>query len=261
MTDRVVAPVLPHRLSGCGGPLVLISGLGGKGTSWRPFLQIAQRHWAVLTLDNRGAGEAPSIEGPISIRDMARDVLRVLDCAGLRRVPVVGRSMGGMIAQELALLAPERVERLVLASTTGGVDAPLRRVFLRWAARAAAGVPARERHLDTMRWCLGRASLRDPAVVGPYLDAKLASDRPQDYAAQARACARHDALERLGAVRAPTLVIGGAEDRLMPPAHSEALAKAIPGAQLCLIPRAGHLTYLEAPGAFAREVLRFVQGS
>ena len=112
-----------------------------------------------------------------------------------------------------------------------------------------------------MQWCLGHNAQRDPALVARYLGAKLEADRPQDYANQARACAEHDALERLEKVAVPTLVIGGVQDRLMPPRHSESLAKAIPGAQLSLVPGAGHLPYLEAPAVFSREVLQFVEGA
>jgi aminoacrylate hydrolase len=248
----------PFRVHGDGPPLLLISGLGSKGTSWRPFLQHAARRHRVVTFDCRGAGAAPALDGPISIRELARDALALLAHLGLERVPVVGRSMGGMVAQELALLAPARVERLVLVSTSGRVDAHLREVFLHWAELAEAGVPARLRHRESMLWCLGSAAAADAQLVAPYLRGKLVGDRPRDYALQARACAAHDALRRLSRLALPALVIAGGDDRLMPARHAEALAKAIPGAELAVIPDAGHLVHLEAPEAFSREVMRFL---
>ena len=258
MTAPTPPAVPPYRIHGRGAPLVLISGLGGKGTSWRPFLQAAAAQFSVITHDIRGAGETAPLAGPISIRELAGDVLLLLDHLGLEQVPVMGRSMGGMIAQELALLAPERIAKLALVSTSGRVDPHLAAVFRHWAAMAEAGVPAAIRHRESMLWCLGSAVMHDAALVEPYMRAKLAGDRPRDYAHQARACATHDALDRLAELDVSTLIVSGTDDRLTPPPHAEALAKKIPASQLALIPGAGHMVYLEAPDAFAREVMRFL---
>jgi pimeloyl-ACP methyl ester carboxylesterase len=258
MSHAVHALLPPFQTHGAGAPLLLISGLGSKGTSWRPFLDVAAQRYRVLTFDCRGSGASAPLGGAIAIRDLARDALALLDHLGLERVAVVGRSMGGMIAQELALLAPARIERLVLVSTSGRVDAHLREIFLHWAELAEAGICARLRHRASMLWCLGSEALAEPDRVAPYLRAKLDGDRPRDYALQARACAAHEALRRLRRLALPALVIAGGDDRLMPPRHAEALAKAIPGAELALIPAAGHLVHLEAADAFSREVMRFL---
>jgi pimeloyl-ACP methyl ester carboxylesterase len=249
---------LPYSWHGTGEPLVLIAGLGAKGTSWNPFLQRAAQRFRVLTFDNRGSGEAPSIEGTISIRDMASEALELLDALGIERAPIMGRSMGGMIAQELALLAPERVERLALVSTTARCDAHVSHVFSLWADMAEQGVPAAIRHRSSLLWCLGtRAVAADPRVAA-YLAAKVRGERTQDYARQARACARHDALARLGSLALPALVVAGSEDRFTPRPHARELASAIGGARLSWIPGAGHLPYLEAPDRFADAVLPFL---
>ncbi len=253
---------LPHAWHGSGGePLVLIAGLGARGTSWEPFLSTAAEHHRVLTFDNRGSGCAPALLKGARISDMAQDALRLLDALGVERMSLVGRSMGGMIAQQLALLAPDRVSKLVLVSTTGRVDAHLAEVFATWARLAESGVPAELRHRASLLWCLGRASLAEGGTARSYLDARARSDRPLDYALQARACAEHDALARLGALHCPTLVIGGDDDRLTPVRHAEELAAAIPGALLSTIPGAGHLAHLEAPACFAAEVLAFLARS
>jgi len=252
--------LLPHQLHGEGPPLVLVSGLGGKGTSWQPFLDRAARHHRVLTFDSRGSGQAPPLDPGVRIADLAADALRLLDHLGLERVPVIGRSMGGMIAQEMALRAPERISRLVLVSTSARCDPHLASVFELWAEMAEQRVSPAVRYRSSLLWCLGRRALEDAAHVRAYLQWKERSDRPDDYAIQARACARHDALERLDALRVPTLVVGGTDDRLTPPAHAEALAKAIPGAELALLPGAGHLPYLEVPEAFASLVLDYLKG-
>ncbi len=251
--------LLPHQWQGEGEPLVLIAGLGGKGTSWQPFLDAATRRFRVLTLDNPGAGRAPPLPGPVSIREMAQSVRRTLDRLEIARAHVVGRSMGGMIAQELALLAPERIGRLVLVSTTARPDGHLQAIFRLWARMAESGLPAEVRHQSSMLWCLGSQSLATNARLRAYLGAKRSADRPRDYAFQAHACARHDTLERLPALRTRTLVVSGTDDRLTPPWHAEVLAKAIRGAELSYIPGAGHLPYLETPELFARVVLGYLR--
>lgn len=248
----------PYVWHGAGDPLVLIAGLGAKGTSWEPFLSVAKQHYRVLTFDNPGSGRAaPAPEG-LRIRDLAEHALELLDALGVERARVVGRSMGGMIAQELALRAPERVERLILVSTSGRADGHLAEVFRLWASMAERGVPAELRHQSSMLWCLGAAALAGEGSARAYLRARAGTDRPRDYAHQAHACARHDALERLKKLDRPTLVVCGGDDRLTPAAHSEALAKSIPTASLVTIPAAGHLAYLEAPHRFAEVVLGFL---
>jgi len=218
------------------------------------------QRYRVLTFDNRGSGRAPCAPRGISIRDFARDALELLDAQGVQRAHIVGRSMGGMIAQELALQAPERVQRLVLVSTTGRVDGHLAEVFGTWARLAEAGVPADLRHRSSLLWCLGSAALAGDGAARRYLDARAKCDRPMDYARQAWACGRHDALTRLSGLHCPTLVVGGSDDRLTPPAHARALADAIPGARLCTIPGAGHLAYLESPERFGAELFSFLEG-
>jgi pimeloyl-ACP methyl ester carboxylesterase len=251
--------VLPYAWHGSGETLVLIAGLGAKGTSWHPFLERAADRFRVLTFDNRGSGAAPALAGAHSLRDFARDALALLDELGVERARVMGRSMGGMIAQELALLAPERVERLVLVSTTARVDAHLSELFSLWADMAEQGVPAALRHRSSLLWCLGRRSLAERARVKAYLAAKVRGERTADYVLQARACAEHDALERLAALRVPTLVVAGSDDRFTPRAHTRQLAGAIAGARLQWIPGTGHLPYLEEPERFAQAVLPFLE--
>jgi 3-oxoadipate enol-lactonase len=251
--------VLPYTWHGSGEPLVLIAGLGAKGTSWHPFLEHAAERFRVLTFDNRGSGAAPAPEQPFSIRDLAQDVLELLDQLGIERAPIMGRSMGGMIAQELALLAPERVERLVLVSTTGRVDPHLAHLFSLWADMAEQGVPAEIRHRSSLLWCLGARSVAQDARVASYLAAKVRGERTRDYVLQARACAQHDALDRLSALRMPVLVVAGSEDRFTPRDHARRLAAAIEGARLKWIPGSGHLPYLEDPDRFAAAVLPFLE--
>lgn len=253
--------MIPHQWHGAGPPLLLLPGLGARGTSFQPFLALAAERYRVLTIDQRGAGQGPPLQPGASLVDLARDVLERLDAEGIERIDVVARSMGGMIGQELALLAPERIGHLVLASTTGRVDTHLAQVFRLLAQMAETGVPAEIRHRTSLLWSLGPTALESDRKVQAYLDVRIRNDRPEDYALQARACSEHDSLDRLGRLTVPTLILAGDEDRLMPPAHAMKLVRAIPGAELCWIPSAGHLAYLEAPGVFASAVFEFLARS
>ena len=250
---------LPHQWHGHGPPLLLVSGLGSPGTSWQPFLTRAAERWRVLTFDGPGCGSGPPLADGAEIGELAGGVLRLLDELGVERLPLVGRSLGGMLAQELALLAPDRFSHLVLVSTTGRTDAHLREVFRLWAQMAELGVSAELRHRSSLLWCLGQEALERDDRIRAYLTARARSDRPRDYAIQARAAARHDALERLRDLRVPTLVVSGSDDRLTPWLHAQTLARTIPGARLATIPGAGHLPYLEAPRLFADRVLGFLE--
>src|SRR5262245_58818341 len=114
--------MLPYEWHGSGPPLLLLAGLGAKGTSFHPFLDVAAERYRVLAPDLRGSGRAAELAPGSTLRDLAADVAELLAALDVGPVSVIGRSMGGMVAQELALLAPERVDAMVLASSTAHAD-------------------------------------------------------------------------------------------------------------------------------------------
>ena len=251
--------MLPYEWHGSGPPLLLLAGLGAKGTSFHPFLDVAAERYRVLTPDLRGSGRAAALAPGTTLCELAADVLELLDTLDVGPLPVVGRSMGGMIAQELALLAPDRVESLVLASTTAHSDAHLTEIFRLLADMSRAGIPAELRHRTSLLWALGRTALEERESVRAYLAARVRNDRPRDYAIQALACAAHDTRDRLANVMRPSLVLAGSEDRFMPTRHALTLAHALPRAELRFIPGCGHLAYLEEPEIFAEVVFEFLE--
>jgi 3-oxoadipate enol-lactonase len=190
---------------------------------------------------------------------MAADVAELLEKLGAGPLPVVGRSMGGMIAQELALLAPGRIEVMVLASSTAYADPHLAEIFRLLADLSSAGIPAELRHRTSLLWALGPEAVAERETVRAYLEARVRNDRPSDYAIQALACAAHDTRARLPSVEIPTLVLAGSEDRFMPTRHALTLARALPHAELRFIPGAGHLAYLEEPELFAEALFEFLE--
>ena len=247
---------------GAGPPLLLVMGLGASHETWSEQLDAFAAHHRVLAFDNRGAGRSTSPPPPWTVPAMANDAIGVLDAHGIARADVLGVSMGGMIAQEMAIRHPERVARLVVALSFARPD-PLRREFLlhrRWAR--LAGADAQRESIANLPWLLSPASINDPGRVAeilalvatmPFMDAEA-------YARQIDAIVEHDTLGRLHLVRAPTLVIAAAEDVLTPIALSEEIVAAIPGARLEILPRGNHGVIIEYPDDFNRAVLRFLDG-
>jgi pimeloyl-ACP methyl ester carboxylesterase len=243
---------------GSGPPLVLVHGLGYARWGWEPVADALAERFEVVLLDNRGIGGSDAPAGPYSVAEMAGDVARVLDEAGLERAHVVGTSLGGMIAQELALTAPERVARLVLVCTTpGGPNAaPMPEVTVTLLAEAPSLEP-----LVALRRFVENALAPDPPeeTVERILAHRLATAQPlAAWMAQAAAGAAFDAWDRLPGVAAPTLVAHGTLDVVVAPANSKHLVERIPGARLEWFEGCGHLLFWEEPERFVEVVGEFL---
>jgi 3-oxoadipate enol-lactonase len=244
---------------GEGAPVVLVHGLGYARWGWEPVADLLAERFEVVLLDNRGIGESDAPPGPYTASEMADDVMRVLDEADLESAHVVGTSLGGMIAQELALSAPERVERLVLVCTTpGGPNAaPMPEPTVRLLAEAATLEP-----LVALRRFVENALAPDPPeeIVERILAHRIATAQPLEaWAAQAAAGAAFDAWDRLGQVTAPTLVVHGSDDVVVDPANAGLLAELIQGAQSVRFEGCGHLLFWEEPERFVEVVGEFLQ--
>jgi len=243
---------------GEGSPLVLIHGLGYARWGWEPVVDALAEQFEVLLLDNRGIGESDAPPGPYTAEEMAGDVLRVLDEAAVARAHVLGTSLGGMIAQDVALAAPERVERLALACTTPGGPhaAPMPAQTVRLMAEAAALEP-----LVALRRFVENALAPEAPdeLVERILAHRVKTAQPLDgWLAQAAAGQAFDAWDRLPEVDAPTLVLHGEQDVVVDPANAELLAARIPGARVEMFPNCGHLLFWEQPSRFAQIVSEFL---
>jgi len=248
---------------GNGAPLLLIHGLGYARWGWEPVLPELAEQFDVILFDNRGIGESDAPPGPYTVAEMAADAVQVLDEAGVARAHVVGTSLGGMIAQELALAYPERVDRLVLACTTpGGQKAhPMPQVTVALMAEAATLEPAvaLRRFVEN---ALAPATVEaHPEIVEQIMAHRLATaQQPAAWAAQASAGATFDAYDRLGALAAPTLVQHGDEDVVVDPRNADLLVELLPDARLERVP-GGHLFFWEAPEQFVSSVSGFLEGA
>jgi 3-oxoadipate enol-lactonase len=259
---------MPHALSGCriyyevlgercAPPLVMIRGLSRSSRYWGPLLHELQPHFRLLLLDNRGVGHSEVPWPPYTTRQMACDVAAVMEHAGLDHAHVFGMSLGGMIAQQLAIAHPHRVDRLVLGCTTpGGPLAHRPRLFARLALlRASLG--ARHRQVERMlALMVSEESARARPELGTWWSELLASEPPPlcGVIGQLFAALRHDASAELVRIRAPTLVLTGDDDLVIPPHNSQLLAERLPKAELLVLPGARHDFPTDRPRQTARAI-------
>jgi pimeloyl-ACP methyl ester carboxylesterase len=255
---------LHFEVQGEGDPLVLVMGIGYDSSIWKLHQADAlARHFRVVMFDNRDSGCSSRATGPYTIADMADDVAGLLDTLAIERAHLLGLSMGSMIGQEFALRHPDRLDRLVLC---GSGAAPARSAFdpigiWNWVKTQDATGEAFA--AQQFVWLFSSRFLRDEMAVQQVMALLASNPHPVDadaYARQAQAYQRHDVLDRLPGIAAPTLVVTGEQDLLTPPWISAEVARAIPGARLEIIPGEGasHLVMLERPEEFNRLVTTFL---
>jgi pimeloyl-ACP methyl ester carboxylesterase len=254
---------LYYEETGDGEPLLMVMGLASDHFGWMLQVPEFSKHYRVITFDNRDVGQSKQAEGPYEIADMARDALALADHLELDTFHLLGMSMGGAIAQEIALLAPDRLRTLTLVVTFAGGG--------NWAAERARlwseirGLIGHEAHLD---WLLLFGMSEDfyasPERVEYSKQLMRANPYPQAVEAfqrQVQASSRHEARGRLGAIAVPTHVIGAEHDTLVPVWKSKEIADLIPGADYTVVPGAPHAVNMERPEEFNRLVLDWLQAN
>ena len=252
---------LAYDLRGRGSPLVLIQGVGVGRWGWEPVADRLARRFRVITIDNRGIGASDTPPGHYSTRAMADDVLAVLDHAGIQRASLVGTSLGGMIAQELAFAHPERVDKLVLVATVpGGARSrpmPLGTTYL---LASALFMTSQAKLREFVQKTLGPTTLRRrPKLARCLVARKLAHPQPESaWRAQTAAGMLFNPLGRQRRITQPTLIVQGTADKVVDPGNAEVLAGLVPDARVQRFHGAGHMLYWEQPKRFVRIVTDFL---
>jgi len=253
-----------HDEAGVDRPWVcLVHGLGYGRWGWEPVVGPLAERFRVVLHDNRGIGASDVPAGPYSAPQMASDVVAVLDDAGIERSHVVATSLGGMIAQELAIEHPERVDRLVLVSTTPGGEGsyPMPETTVRLIAEMP-WLPLEESLRRGVENALSPGALAEqPSLVERINALRLA--HPFDLAgwqSQATGGATYNGENRWRSIAAPTLVLHGTTDTVVDYRNSKLLASGIPDARLVLFEGVGHLLFWEQPERFVRVVSDFLEG-
>jgi pimeloyl-ACP methyl ester carboxylesterase len=257
---------LYYEVHGQGEPLVMIMGFGGSSAGWIFQRRAFQKYFQVITFDNRGVGRSDKPVGPYSIGMMAEDTVGLMDHLGIEKAHILGVSMGGYIAQELAINHPERVRKLVLGCTyarqddTGGHSPEYYRGM-----GLAEGCPADElRKIPIAKvlraeFPLAFNSRLYRICTFPFIGIYARRMATRGVAAQFQAIVGHDTLERLHMIQAPTLVITGTGDRIIKPSSSDVLAKKIPNARLVKIEGGPHAVFVGMRKRFNKEVLDFLK--
>ncbi len=258
---------LYYETHGAGEPLVLISGLGyDHYWQWHRLIPGLAAHFQVIVFDNRGVGQSAKPAGPYTAQLLADDTAALLAALGHARAHVLGHSMGGFVAQALALSHPERVHKLILASTNFGGP---RHVPITPEAMAVL-TDTKSEPLERLRRGIGVSTApgwadAQPALVQAWLEYRAAHPiDPAGYQAQLAIglglLAEAASFEhKLAAVRAPTLILFGAHDKVVPPGNADLLAARIAGSRVQVLPDAGHLFPLEVPDGAAGVISAFLK--
>jgi len=250
---------LHYEVTGSGDPILLIQGLGYSGDAWWRVVPWLSERFTVVRLDNRGVGRTgPAAPGPYTTEQMAADALAVLTASGFAHAHVWGVSMGGTIAQEIALRSPDRVDRLILGCThPGGADFVINPEALALLTSRGEMSP-REAAEAAIPFVYAESTPRED--IERDIEARMAvPTTPEGYAAQLEGVRTWAGSgHRLGAITAPTLVIHGADDRLVPAANGRFLAARIPGATLVELEGASHIFWTDRPDAVREAVLGFL---
>jgi pimeloyl-ACP methyl ester carboxylesterase len=245
---------------GSGEPLLLIAGFACDHAIWSQVTPALAGKYRVISFDNRGVGRSSAPDSPYSIRRMAEDAAALLHEVGATQVHVAGHSMGGLIAQELALRYPERVCSLLLLSSQAKSD-ERGKALIETLGELPRMVDPRTCARLIMPWLYTNAFYAKPGAIDQLVTWLIETPfptTPQGMYHQSRAITACDTSGRLEAIRCPTLILVGKEDILIPPAFSQRLAKGIPTAELVVLEGTGHGLLIESPDTVAEAMLDFL---
>jgi len=237
-----------YQVVGEGDSLVLLTGVGADGNTWEKHISVYQEYFQCIVIDNRGVGASDHPEGPYTTKMMARDTAAVMKKLGIKKANVIGISMGGAIAQELALNYPEKVSALILTSTWAVFDTYTQSIYGNLMKLRKAVSP--EIFIESLQ-----LRIYGPSYYNLHLDAlkeeqQVAADDefPQTdigFENQIIACIQHNTIKRLHKIKVPTLITVGQMDIFTHPSYATSLHEKIVGSELANFPTAGHLHYRE----------------
>jgi len=244
---------------GSGDALLLIMGLGYTAHMWQRTRPLLAEHYRTIVFDNRGVGRSDSPAGPYAIPLMASDAAAVLDAAEVEKSHIFGVSMGGMIAQEFTLQYPRRVRSLILGCTAaGGPTAVRSEPEAAKMLKARAAMSAEQAAEAALPFIYDVETPRD-RIVEDLAIRRPWPARPESYLAQLQGILAWEGYTGLPAIRVPTLVIHGQNDRLVRVGNGQLIADRIPGAKLFIIPHASHIFLTDRPEIAHPAILEFLK--
>jgi len=263
---------IDYAVHGRGEPLVLIQGFGGPRSGWIFQTRAFGKYYRVITFDNRGVGKSDKPSEPCTVRTMADDTIGLMDYLNIDRAHILGISLGSLIAQEVAINYPERVRKLILVAAIA-VGEGMREVTegMRRALGLEEGYSEEEarnvmNNIDVMKYFTRVTALSFNKRLYRVFIVPLSKKQAKRVGykglmGQIQASSSCETLDKLHTIEAPTLVLVGAEDRVIPPHSSDVIASRIPHARLVKVDGGSHVLFLEMRGRFNKEVLNFLKGS
>jgi pimeloyl-ACP methyl ester carboxylesterase len=255
-----------YETTGKGPALVLISGLGYPQWQWHKMVPFLAEHFQVITFDNRGVGETDKPAGPYSAQLLASDTVALLDELGIQKAAIFGHSMGGYIAQSMALDFSDRVECLILASTNFGGPHHVPVTPEAWAVLSDTTSDPLTRFTNGLKVSTAPGwADSHPEIIKEWVAWRIAN--PLDMAGYQSQMAIGLALipaeaafeNRLSSIKIPTLILFGDSDMVVPPANAQLLAGKIDNASVVILPNAGHFFPIEVPEAASQAVIDFMK--
>ncbi|TBU73503.1 alpha/beta hydrolase [Pseudomonas daroniae] len=249
---------LNYRVDGAGTePLLCIHGVGSSLLAWEGVVQRLKEHFTVLTFDLRGHGDSTRLKGRYEIDEMVDEALALADAVGFLRFHLAGFSLGGLIAQRLALSHPQRVRRLVLLSTVAGRNEDEQARVLARLDALQTGDPGSHYDASLSRWLSEDFQMKNPELVA-QLRQRNAQNDPECYAAAYRVLAQNDFGDVIEQIRCPTLIATGADDAGSNPRMASFMHERIRGSRLCILPGLRHSILTEAPELVASMMQGFL---
>jgi len=238
---KVNSITLNYEIHGDGEPVVLIGGLGSQLHSWATQVPVYSQHYKVVVFDNRGAGKSDKPEAGYSTQDMAKDTASLMDELGIERAHIVGKSMGGMIGQWLAIDHPDKVNKLVMGCSSASRD-EVGNEILRMGRDIATNLGPKAVWLMALYLGYTREYIEENIATIKQAMSSVPDDPEalKGYIGQSFACEGHNTVSELGQITSPTLVMLGETDLIASPKRSEQLAELIPNSRLKIFPKVGH---------------------
>ena len=250
-----------YELHGSGPVLLLVAGMASDSKSWQFILSDMIKHYRLIIFDNRGCGRTETDGKGFDIKDLAKDAFGLLDYLEYDKVHVLGHSMGGMIAQEMALMHPERIDKLVLASSSPQLSQKAKEILDDLYEKWLSGYDMADWFRIMFQWLFTKEALSNKKFMDAAIIFALAYPYPQTlegFKGQVGAITGFDAVDRIRRIMHTTLIMSGQEDILIPPEESKALLNISGPTEFKLIEHAAHSIHAEQPIAFSDVVVEFL---
>lgn len=241
--------------------LILIGGLSSDHQVWKSTLRHFSKHFRILIFDNRGAGKSSTPDYPYTTEMMANDVLQLMNALKISRAHVLGHSMGGCIAQQIALLAPEKINKMIVACSRAKPNALANMALTTREKLQTLGLPTELLAEYVMPLLFSETFLQNEIQVKGFIQWTMQNPYPQSaigFSHQLHAVKTHNVSDKLSEIHAPTLVIAGDEDILMPKASAKMFSGNIKNSEFIVIPDCAHMPHVEKSREFAETVMQFL---